>query len=76
MVTPSRLAAVTEDLAALLARSLVPGEEAAAAAVLEEAAAGDEEGLSQFLDALAFRLRRHPEPVRAEELRALLKASR
>lgn len=72
----SRLAGVTDDLAALLARSLAPGEAAAAAAVLEDAAAGGEARLARFLDALAFRLERHPEPVRAEELRALLKASR
>lgn len=67
---------MTDDLAALLAGSLVPGEEAAAAAVLEAAAVGDEKSLAEFLDALAFRLQRYPEPVRAEELRALLKASR
>lgn len=67
---------MTDDLAALLARSLAQGEEAAAAAVLEDAASGSEKNLAQFLDALAFRLQRYPEPVRAEELRALLKASR
>ena len=63
------------ELDLMLSRCVAPGEEGAVAAVLEEAMRAGDLRLARFLDAVAARVERLPAPIRAEELRALLRAA-
>lgn len=67
---------MSTEFESLLAGRLAAGQEEAAGAVLEQAGQAEESRRRAFRDALELRLERHPEPVRAEELRALLRAAR
>lgn len=61
-----------DDFAAQLASLIAPGEVDAAAEVIAEATCLDDQGLAEFLERFARRVRRSGEPITAAELRALL----
>jgi hypothetical protein len=63
-----------EDFASQLERTVAPGEAGEAAGVIAEALQLGDAGLAAFLEGFARRIAASPEPVRAEELRALLAA--
>jgi hypothetical protein len=63
-----------KDFASQLERTLAPGEAEEAAGVIVEALRLGDAGLSAFLEGFARRIAVSPEPVRAEELRAMLAA--
>jgi hypothetical protein len=65
-----------DDFAAKLARLIPPGEVDAAAEVIAEATCLDDQGLAEFLERFATRVRRSGEPITAAELRALLRHGR
>jgi hypothetical protein len=64
------------DFAETLARVVEPGHEAAVAEVIEAATRLDDDGLRTFLEKFAARVRDSPAPVRREELRQFLRASK
>lgn len=65
-----------DDFATQLARLIAPGEADAAAEVIAEATCLDDQGLAEFLERFATRVRRSREPITAAELRALLRPGR
>lgn len=62
------------DFEQLLAGCVAPGEEPGVALVIEAAARAGDDRLAGFLDSLAERIRLSPAPLRAAEVRALLRA--
>ena len=64
------------DFAETLAQVLEPGDQAVAAGILEAATRLDDDGLRIFLELFGARIRASSAPVRQEELREFLKASR
>ncbi len=65
-----------DEFATQLARLIAPGEVGAAAEVIAEATCLDDQGLAEFLERFATRVRRSGEPITAAELRALLRHGR
>jgi len=63
-----------EDFASQLEQTLAPGEAEEAAGVIAEALQLDGPALAAFLEGFARRIAASSEPVRAEELRAMLTA--
>lgn len=61
-----------DDFAGTLARVLEPGHRDTAAEIIEAATMLDDEGLRQFLQLFAARVRASDAPVRADELRRFL----
>ena len=67
------MAHLSPDFGRLLSACIAPGAEEAVAKVIEEATLAGDDQLGEFLDSLAARIERHPAPLRAAEVRALLK---
>jgi hypothetical protein len=65
-----------DDFAAQLARLMASGEVDAAAEVIAEATCLDDQGLAEFLERFATRVRLSGDPITAAELRALLRPGR
>jgi hypothetical protein len=62
-----------DEFADTLARVLEPGHRETAAEIIEAATLLDDDGLRQFLQLFAARVRASDAPVKAEELRRFLR---
>ncbi len=66
------MSGLPDDFADHLARVLDAEEHEAAAEIVEAATMLDDVGLRRFLQLFAARIRKSPEPVKADELRTFL----